>query len=429
MWEVRLSMSELATRRRGRRLLVTASLAALVSVALPVAGASAGNGPISRTIYRGSAWGTVLKQHQGIRSGHSAPATLSCLTEPGQTYRNTVTSVHTPQNVFHTGVVVNKAQSLPVVDGTETAQSTSVIHDVSMLQGVIHAETIKGVTATSRKGGVYHFSTEGSQFGQLVINGQVFNQPAEHQEIPLPGLGRVVLFDTGHFIHDGNATSYVNMMLVEILHPNDQGVPVGTKIVIGHARAGLGRSAGPLGGRAWGSRVAVGDTLESGPSFTTYLPCPGTGGKLIKQSGAATDLPAPVVLGTVTNTAIGTVGQLVSTGETTSQIADVNLGDGQITAELIKADARIQRKNGQITIDTSGSHFGSLFIQGQGQAASPDPNTVIDIPGLGKATLYEVTQGPNFVIVRMFHLEVLEDNPDIPIGTDVVLGYAKVSIH
>jgi hypothetical protein len=29
----------------------------------------------------------------------------------------------------------------------------------------------------------------------------------------------------------------------------------------------------------------------------------------------------------------------------------------------------------------------------------------------------------------MFHLQVLEDNPDIPIGTDVVLGYAKVSVH
>ena len=37
--------------------------------------------------------------------------------------------------------------------------------------------------------------------------------------------------------------------------------------------------------------------------------------------------------------------------------------------------------------------------------------------------------GTNFVIVRMFHLEVLEDNPDIPLGTDVVLGYAKVSVH
>src|SRR6185436_16396948 len=107
-------------------------------VSLPAANALAGGQSFSRTIYRGSAWGTVLKQHQGIRSGHSAPATLSCLTEPGQAFRNTVASVHTPQNVFHTGVVVDKAESLPIVDGTEASRSTSVIHDVSMLQGVIH---------------------------------------------------------------------------------------------------------------------------------------------------------------------------------------------------------------------------------------------------------------------------------------------------
>jgi hypothetical protein len=221
----------------------------------------------------------------------------------------------------------------------------------------------------------------------------------------------------------------VNAILIDILHPNDQGVPVGTKIVVGHARSGLGRSGGPLGGRAWGSRVAVGDTLESGPSFTTYLPCPGTDGKLIQQSALATHLPAPIVLGKITNTAVGTVGDFNSSGETSSQIVNVDLGDGQITADLIKADVKVRRQGGVITFDTSGSNLGNLTIQGQGQSGSPDPNTVIEVPGLGKVTLYEVTKAKHFTIVRMFHLQVLQDNPDIPIGTDVVLGYAKVSVH
>jgi hypothetical protein len=69
------------------------------------------------------------------------------------------------------------------------------------------------------------------------------------------------------------------------------------------------------------------------------------------------------------------------------------------------------------------------MVQGQGQNGSPDPNTVIQVPGLGKLTLYEVTRGKNFVIVRELHLQVLHDNPDIPLGTDVTLGYAKVSVH
>jgi hypothetical protein len=54
---------------------------------------------------------------------------------------------------------------------------------------------------------------------------------------------------------------------------------------------------------------------------------------------------------------------------------------------------------------------------------------VIDIPGVGRLTLYEVQQGPNSVVVRMVHLQVFQDNPEIPLGTDVVLGYAKVAIR
>jgi hypothetical protein len=288
---------------------------------------------------------------------------------------------------------------------------------------------VKSVSATTRKNGQYSFSTEGSQFVNLTINGQQVGQQTQTQSIPLPGLGKIVIFAHAHSIRDGVAQLFVNMLVVEILHPNDQGIPVGTRMVIAHALSRLERTAGPLGGRAWGSRVAVGNTLESGPSFTTYLPCPGTKGQVISQSGAAANLPAPIVLGTVTNKAKGTVGRLVTSGETSSQIVDVNLGDGQITADLIKADAAIERRNGLITFDTSGSNFGGLVIQGQGQSGAPDPNTVIDVPGLGKITLYQVVKGRNFVIVRMFHLEVLQDNPDIPLGTDVVLGYAKVSIR
>jgi hypothetical protein len=425
-------MFEHATRRRRLRLLTPASLVLLLAIGLPsgpaFAAQGSGTGLVSKTIYHGSAWGSMVKQDQALRSGHSAPVTLSCITQPGRTFRNQVAEVRAPQNMFHTGAVVNTAQSI-AADGAETARETSTIHDLSMIQGMIKADLVKSVSATSRKNGQYSFSTEGSKFVNLTINGQEVGPDPETQSIPLPGLGKVVLFAHAHSIRDGVAALFVNMLVIEVLHPNDQGIPIGTRMVIAHALSRLERTAGPLGGRAWGSRVSVGNTLESGPSFTTYLPCPGTKGRLISQSGAATNLPAPVVLGTVTNKARGTVGQLVTSGETSSQIVDVNLGDGQITADLIKADAAITRKNGQITFDTSGSNFGGLTIQGQGQSGAPDPNTVIEIPGLGKITLYQVIKGRNFVIVRMFHLQVLEDNPDIPLGTNVVLGYAKVSVR
>jgi len=425
-------MSVPTTRRNGFRSMVPLCLAALMALALGLPATGAGAAPAragaSEIVYRGDAWGTIVTQKQGVRSGHSAPVALSCLTKAGTTYQNKLAHFHAPQDMFDTGALVNTAQSI-ASGGNQTAQATAVVHNLSMLQGTIQAETIKSVSATTRRNGAFSFSTDGSLFGHLVINGHDMGQPAQHQEIPLPGLGKVILFDTNHTVLNGKATQYVNAITVKVLRPNDQGIPVGTKIVVGHARSGLAVSGGPLGGRAWGSSVAVGHTLESGPSFTTYLPCPGTDGKVIQQSGLAEHVPHAIDLGKITNTAVGTVGKFNSQGETSSQIVNVNIGDGQITADLIKADAKVQRQGGTITFDTSGSHLGGLSIQGQGQSGSPDPNTVIEVPGLGKITLYEVTKDKHFVIVRMFHLQVLQDNPDIPLGTNVVLGYAKVSVH
>jgi hypothetical protein len=427
-------MSVPTTSSRGSRIAVMTTLALLLAVGLPAASSSAagssgaGGAPATKTLYHGGAWGSMMKQDQALKSGRSAPVTLSCITVPGKTFRNEVGAVHAPQGAFHTGAVVDTAQSIASPDG-QTARETSTVHGLSMLGGVVRADTMKAVSATTLKNGRYSFSTAGSQFVDLTINGQAINQSPTTQTIPLPGLGKVTLFAHAHSIRNGVAAQFVNMLVVDVLHPNDQGIPVGTRMVVAHALSRLEHTAGPLGGRAWGSSVAVGSTVESGPSFTTYLPCAGTNGHLISQSGASEGLPAPIVAGTVTNTAKGTVGRLVTSGETSSQIANIDLGDGQITADLVKADVKIERKNGQITVDTSGSHLGGLMVQGQGQNGSPDPNTVIQVPGLGKLTLYEVTRGKNFVIVRELHLQVLHDNPDIPLGTDVTLGYAKVSVH
>ncbi|HEX9377321.1 MAG TPA: choice-of-anchor P family protein [Actinomycetota bacterium] len=426
-------MSVAIVARRGTRALGPLGLALLLALGLPAVSAgaapgAAGRSTVTRTIYHGSAWGSTVVQDQAITSGHSAPVTLACVTLPGTTYQNSVASVNV-QTMFHTGEVVDTASAI-AQGGLQTAKETSTVHNLSMIDGMVKADFLKSVSRTTRHSdGSYTFSTVGSQFGGLVINGQAMNQAPEHQIIELPGLGRIILFQHAKSIRGTVAQQFVNMLTIEILHQNDQGIPVGTRMVIAHALSRMSRAAGPLGGRAWGSRLKAGDTLESGPSFTTYLPCTGTKGVLLKQSGLAANLPAPISLGTITNTAQGTVGLTETKGETTSSIANVDLGDGQITADLIKADTAVDKKAGAPVFDTSGSHFGGLVVNGEPQSASPDPNTVIEIPNLGRVILYEVTKGKHFAIVRMFHLKVLEDNPDFPVGTDLVLGYSKISVH
>jgi hypothetical protein len=427
-------MSVATTSSRRSRIAVMATFTLLLAVGMPAAAASgagasgAREGPVTKLVYSGGAWGSMMQQDRAVDSGRSARVTLSCTTVAGKTVHNEVGAVHAPRQAFATGHVWDTARSI-AAGGRRTAKETSTVQGLSVLGGVIRADTMKAVSATSLEHGEYTFSTAGSKFAGLTINGRKIDQAPTTRTIPLPGIGKVTLFAHADSVHGATAGQFVNMLVVDVLHRNSQGVPVGTRLVVAHALSGLGQTAGPLGGRAWGSSVELAGAVESGPSFITFLPCAGTGGRVISQSGADGHPSAPAVTGTVTTTAQGTVGRLVTSGETTSEVQNVDLGAGQITAGLVKADVKIERNNGRITIDTSGSRLGGLAVQGRSQSGSPDPNTVIDIPGLGKLTLFEVTRGANFVIVRELHLRVLHDNPDIPVGTDITVGYAKASIH
>lgn len=431
-------MSKHPGTRRGVRSLVPVGLTFLLALWLPAAGpASAATGRVSatgavtETIYHGDAWGSIEKRNQTVASGESAPVSLGCTTRPGARFQNTTAAVHASQNAFDTGTTVNTAAAMIGDNGAQISRMTSTVHDLSMFEGVIRADAIRSVSTTIRNGTHYSFGAVGSQFVGLTINGQSFGADAQHQVISVPGVGSVTLFDRKHAVTTDGAHQTVNMIVVDVLYQNSQGVPVGTRIVIAHAASGLSRGAGALGGRSFGSMVHVGDTVESGPSFGAYLPCPGTGGEVLSNGGAngANQEQVPASTGNETNTAWGKVAERVARAETTSRIDATNIGDGMITADLIEADAYIEKDHGVITIDTTGSHFGGLEVQGRSQSGSPDPNTVIDIPGVGRLTLHEVQQGPNYVIVRMVHLQVFQDNPEIPLGTDVVLGYAKVAIR
>jgi hypothetical protein len=408
-----------------------------LALCLPAAGpafaahAATAQTAATETIYHGNAWGSTEKRNQTVVSGESAPVSLGCRTRQGARFQNTIAGVHAPQNSFDTGTTIDTAAAMLGDNGAQISRMTSTVHDLSMFGGAIEADLVRTVSTTTRTGTQYSFGTGGSQFAGLEINGRAVGADAQHRVITVPGIGTVTLFDRSRSITTEGAHQTVNAIVVDVRHQNSQAVPIGTKIVVAHAASGLARGAGALGGRSFGSMAHVGDVVESGPSFGAYLPCLGTDGEVLSSSGAngTHSEQVPATTGNETNTARGVVKQRFAEAETTSRIDATNIGDGMITAELIKADALITKDNGVISIDTSGSHLGGLLVQGQGQSSSPDPNTVIDIPRVGKLTLYEVERGPNSVVVRMLHLQVLQDNPEFPLGTDLVLGYAKVAVR
>jgi hypothetical protein len=106
----------------------------------------------------------------------------------------------------------------------------------------------------------------------------------------------------------------------------------------------------------------------------------------------------------------GTVTTTTATAETTSTAQNVNVGDGAVTADVLKADAHSFTDGTTFTFSEAGPTFVNLVINGQLFGGSPPPNTKIKLPGLGTLWLNRVIQTPNSIEVRMIELIVSQNN-------------------
>src|SRR5207244_4078494 len=141
-------------------------------------------------------------------------------------------------------------------------------------------------------------------------------------------------------------------------------------------------------------------------------------------------LPPAADGGPIANTAVGTVTPTKATGETTATMKQVNLLDGMITTDLVKADVHGTNDRGTRTFGTDGSHFVNLVINGQGGTDNVKPGTKIDLPGIGTVFLYQIVRTPHSIQVTMIEVKVLQKNQlHLPVGTDIKVSVAKVSAY
>jgi hypothetical protein len=102
-----------------------------------------------------------------------------------------------------------------------------------------------------------------------------------------------------------------------------------------------------------------------------------------------------------------------------------------VGATTIEAVADGVRSHGNDSFDHAGSMFVGLTVAG-----FPDihddvaPNTTLDIANLGTLYLYRVIRSPKGIEVRMVEVRVTQANSfGLPIGADIRVAVAKVSIH
>jgi hypothetical protein len=345
-----------------------------------------------------------------------------------------------------TGVIETTADASES-NGTVAVRTTATAHDVSLLDGLIRATEVRAASETSYNGSAFGTSAAGSTFVDLVIAGEPIEPDVPpNTRIALPGLGVVVLNEQRSREDPDSAALTVNMIHVRITEQNQAGYEVGTNLFVAHAQSGIKQHEpviARLDGNAYGTWVrgeievpgGVDIGLNSGRSAYVAVSCDGTDGHVKSDFVASVDVPSDgsvLEAGTIRTTAEGDVGETSAHAKTTARVEGARVLGDVVRASLIKAAARAELSGGEVSLSHQGSGFGTLEVEGHPEIG-PDvePNTKVELAGLGTLWLYRVQEGSNAIRVTMIELDVTVKNNDLDlaVGTIVRIAAASASAH
>ncbi len=402
---------------------LTAVAACTVAIA-PVTPASAvASAP--RIGFQGQAFGTLVSVAGKVKSGRSALIVLGCGVRAGFSTSNSAATATLGTTLSSANLATTGSTSA----SPDRTATTARAEQVSLLGGAVTATAVKAVSISTHDSSGYHTSAAGSTFtGLKVLGTPIAGNPAPNTTISLPGMGHVVLNEQRSSVNATSAKLTVRAIHAYVSMANPSGIPVNTNAIVAAAvSAILAPTGGFLRGVAYGSMARVGAQLSAGPSFPAFLPCTGTRGNLLTNTGAAVMLPGLLAGSTIKDTAKGSTTSTTATGETTSTVTSANLVNGRVKATLIKADAHATRANGSTSVSSTGSGFGSIIVNGKTLIpANIKANTVMQLAGVGTLYLRRTIVTPTSIEVRMIELVVTANSLGIPVGTDVRVAVALV---
>jgi hypothetical protein len=389
--------------------------------------------------FGGEAWGTHANAAAGdiaARLGRSAYQPCPCMGTDGETRSNTADTVRAG-DAFRAAEVESTAMADKRSDMTAVVRTTSTVTGVRALDGLITADAIVASARTDATAGGFSTTAAGSRFVDLRIGGDPVDDVAVGQRIDLPGFGYVILRDVDRY-GDGATRRgiQVEMLRIVITTENDLDIPVGTRMTAGHADAAYSRlpARSFVGGAAWASDASSSaDQVENrvGRSAAVYIGCLARGE--LRRSNEIDRLTVAGLLdnGSGTTTVVARAATDEGFARARSRIEHVDLLDGMITADVVRAVATSTWTAGDGGVASSdGSRFVGLTVLGTPISDQPEPGTVIDLPGVGELTLYDRTltersDGARAVVTMLVLRFDASNSFDVPAGTVMRYGFAR----
>ncbi len=355
---------------------------------------------------------------------------------------------------------VLSASSTSTVDSTtNTATDIGVAETagVNLVGGLVTADVVRGVATAQASGFSSSFSSAGSAFKNLVVNGVQMNNVNPNTTINLPALE----FGTGSFVMlfeeiglssqppPGQLTGgtfaadlTVNMIRVHITRLALTGDAIDVVVSHAQAHADFPQPAGcpALVGTVSGDATIVNEQTNPSelPVVVGFVSIPPQGGHDHQDlDQLSTSL---VSGGTSVSDSIGTI--LPSSSNSSSFAKAQNVCvlpvNGLCTAfaSVIISQANSASGGGKSSSDPQGTSLIGLSVGGMSVGDNPPPNTTILLPGIGSVILNEQTcngggvppcAGTTSSGIRVRAIHVIVDNPNalgVPQGVDVIVGEA-----
>lgn len=384
-------------------------------------------------VFSGTAAATQVDVLNGaVVSGPTSFSALSA-SAAGQSTKNRLVEVDVA-GLLHASTLSTDV-STSAADGGTQITSTAQAAGVRLLGGAITLDAVTTSSTVSLVGDRATYGGKTELLGLTVGGTKIPVTVAPNTRVNLPGLADVVINKVaGTRTSDASARVEAVGLEVTLLKPVAN-APAGAVIRVTPTAAAVAQPApseGPvLGGTAYvvkaSARVLGLTQVLAGPVAAQYMPPGGTAGQDADNPTLGVNLPPLVRAGVASATANGTRRSTGSNGTMSAQVANLNLLNGQIVAELVKSSATVARaSNTSSAVRSGASTLVGLKIAGKSIPVQVPPNTTIAIPGVGTVTLNEQIPTSNGIKVRALHIVVTTAGLGYPLGAEIDVSAAEV---
>ena len=317
-----------------------------------------------------------------VDSSQTAYESLSCTNKAGMNKNNYTAQVDLGS--LGTAHGVKSRAWTTKVGGVVSSWAEHSVARVTLFNSSFGSLDINGVASTSRawhdsKG--FHTSTE-SKIASITYtpkNGKPVGLtiPTIGKPITVPGLLRLSLGASDEKHNSDGAQAVASAIDIRVF-------PLDTKVIIAQTKAtiGSGIKSGIFVGTAVGAQAKVlGNLVGVGATPIEFMPCRGTEGEpLVKQTAGVKIAPLLDISGLYAGVQGAQTNKKASALEAAG-VATVNIGDGQLIVNGVRAVASVTRVGNKITRSSEGTHVVEVIVGG---TSYPLLDEGIEIPGVAK---------------------------------------------